>query len=79
MIVPTIVDLQRFSIGRFVVKEVAVLSKGSVLSHHIFASLLSWNLLIKSESCASWLIANHHKLQWEDGMVQQGETYYGCD
>jgi len=52
------------------VKEVAVLKKGSILSHYIFASPYPWNLLTKSErSCASWLIANHHGLQWEAGMV----------
>jgi len=53
----------------FVVKEVAMLKKGSVLSYYIFASPYPWNLLTKSEkSCASWLIANHG-LQWEAGMI----------
>jgi len=29
-----------------------------------------WDLLTKFEkSCASWLIANHHGLQWEAGMI----------
>jgi len=71
MIVPTFVDLQELIVGSwFVVKEVAVLKKGNILSHYIFASPYPWNLLTKSErSCASWLIANHHELQWEAGMI----------
>jgi len=71
MIVPTFVDLQGFIVGSwFVVKEVAVLKKGSILSHYIFASPYPWDVLTKSErSCASWLIANHHGLQWEAGMI----------
>jgi len=71
MIVPTFVDLQEFIVGNwFVVKEVTVLKEGSVLSHYIFASAYPWNLLTKSErSCASWLIANHHGLQWEAGII----------
>jgi len=72
MIIPTFVDLQGFNVGswEFVVKEVAVLKKGSILSHYIFASPYPWDLLTKSErSCASWLIANHHGLQWEDGII----------
>jgi len=62
MIVPIFADLQGFIVGSwFVVKEVAMLKKGSVLSHYIFASPSPWNLLTKSEkSCGSWLIANHH-------------------
>lgn len=71
MAMPTFVDLQGFIVGgRFVVKEVAVLRKGTVLSHYIFASPIPWNLLTKSDkSRASWLIANHHGLLWEDGVV----------
>lgn len=71
MVVPTFVDLQGFVVGgRFVVKEVAVLKKGTVLTHYIFANPMPWNLLTKSEkSCASWLIACHHGLQWQDGMI----------
>jgi len=56
--------------------------EGSVLSHYIFASPYPWDLLIKSErSCASWLIANHHGLQWEAGMVpySMAQFYIGCD
>jgi len=31
---------------------------------------MPWNILTKSEkSCASWLSAYHHGLQWEDGMI----------
>jgi len=69
MIVLTFVDLQGFIVGSwFVVKEVAVLKKESVLSHYIFANPYPWDLLTKSEkSCASWLIANHHGMgSWDD-------------
>jgi len=70
MIVPTFVDLQGFIVGSwFVVKE--VLKEGSVLFHYIFASPLLWKLLTNSEKpCASWLIANHYRLQWETEMVR---------
>jgi len=71
MIVSTFVDLQGFIVASwFVVKEVVVLKKGSILSHYIFANPYPWDLLTKSEkSCASLLIANHHGLQWEAGMI----------
>jgi len=71
MIVPTFVDLQGFKVGSwFVVKEGAVLKKGSILSHYIFASPYPWDVLRKSKrSCASWLVANHHELQWEAEMI----------
>ncbi|XP_077262592.1 uncharacterized protein LOC143897661 [Temnothorax americanus] len=71
MSVPTFVDLQGFLVGmKFVVKEVAVLRKGCVLTHHIFNYPMPWNLLTKSDkSCATWLIRNHHGLRWEDGNV----------
>ncbi|XP_071653039.1 uncharacterized protein [Temnothorax longispinosus] len=71
MSVPTFVDLQGFLVGmKFVVKEVAVLRKGCVLTHHIFTYPMPWNLLTKSDkSCATWLIHNHHGLRWEDGNV----------
>jgi hypothetical protein len=72
MVVPTFVDLQGFTIKhrRFIVKEVAVLRKGTVLTHYIFANPMPWYLLTKSDkSCASCLTANHHGLRWEDGMV----------
>lgn len=74
MSIPTFVDLQGFFVGmKFVVKEVAVLRKGTVLAHYIFTYPLPWNLLTKSDkSCASWLIANHHGLRWEDGNVPYG-------
>ncbi|KMQ88086.1 hypothetical protein RF55_12482 [Lasius niger] len=71
MSVPTFVDLQGFIIGRnFIVKEAAILRNGSILSHYFFASPVPWRALTKSERCqASWLIRNHHGLQWEDGNV----------
>jgi len=55
MNVSIFVDLQVFIIDSwFVMKEVTVLKKGTVLSHYIFASLLPWNLRTKSNnSCAS--------------------------
>jgi len=51
----TFVDLQGFVVGRrFVVKEVAVLKKGAILSHYIFTCPMPWNILTRSEkSCAS--------------------------
>jgi len=57
-------DLQGFIIGqKFVVKEVTVLKKGTILSHYIFMCPMPWNFLTKSEKyCASWLSA-YHKLQ----------------
>ncbi|XP_077280113.1 uncharacterized protein LOC143907304 [Temnothorax americanus] len=71
MSVPTFVDLQGFLVGmKFIVKKVAVLRKGCVLTHHIFNYPMPWNLLTKSDkSCATWLIRNHHGLRWEDGNV----------
>ncbi|KMQ83780.1 hypothetical protein RF55_19109, partial [Lasius niger] len=71
MVVPMFVDLQGFIIGRnFIVKEVAILRDGFVLSHYIFGSPVPWHVLTKSEkSQASWLIGHHHGLQWEDGNV----------
>jgi len=81
MIVPTFVDLQGFIVGkRFVLKEVAVLKKGSVLSHYIFASPLPWNLLRKFEkSCflvgiedddALIFVKGYQKLMWLKDMLE---------
>ncbi|XP_072744126.1 uncharacterized protein [Anoplolepis gracilipes] len=71
MSVPTFVDLQGFIVSnKFIAKEVAVLRRGTVLAHYIFRSPIPWHLLTKSEKCqASWLMANHHGLQWENGIV----------
>ncbi|KYQ58525.1 hypothetical protein ALC60_02475, partial [Trachymyrmex zeteki] len=71
MTITTFVDLQGFIVGKkYIVKEVAVLRKGAILSHYIFTCPMSWNFLTKSEKyCASWLSAYHHGLQWEDGMI----------
>lgn len=68
---PTFVDLQGFVIdGRFVVKEAAVLREGYVLSHYVFASPMPWHFLRRTEKAeASWLIARHHGLRWNDGSV----------
>jgi len=63
-------DLQRFG-KKFVVKEMTVLRKRIILSHYIFMCPIPWNFLTKSEKyCAIWLSAHHHRLQWEDGMIQ---------
>jgi len=72
MVVPTFVDLQGFIVGKkFIVKEVAVLKQGNVLTHYIFTNSVPWSALTKSErSCVSWLTAYHHGLRWEDGIVQ---------
>ncbi|KYN10283.1 hypothetical protein ALC57_17580, partial [Trachymyrmex cornetzi] len=69
--VPTFVDLQGFIVEKkFIVKEVAVLRKGAILSHYIFTCPMSWSFLIKSEKyCVSGLSAYHHGLQWEDGTI----------
>jgi len=60
----------RICVGKKLVKEMAVLRNGPILSHRIFTCPTSWNFLTKSEKyCASWLSAYHHGLQWEDGMI----------
>ena len=71
MDVPTFVNLQGFVVdGRFVVKEVAVLRKGTILSHYIFESSMPQYLLTKSDkSSIQCLVAKHHGLRWEDGDV----------
>lgn len=71
MAAPTFVDLQGFIVGKnFVVKEAAVLRKGSVLSHYIFTCPVPWHMLTKSERYqVLWLIKNHHGLSWNDGHV----------
>ncbi|EGI68552.1 hypothetical protein G5I_02785 [Acromyrmex echinatior] len=76
MLVPTFVDLQGFIVNKkFIVKEVAVLKQGIVLTHYIFTSSVPWKFLTRSDrSCASWLTAYHHGLRWEDGMVPYNET-----
>jgi len=55
MLVPTFMDLQGFIVNKkFIMKEVAVLKQGTVLTHYIFTSPISWKFLIKSDkSCAS--------------------------
>ena len=68
MAVPTFVDLQGFIVdGRFVVKEVAVLRKGTILSHYIFGSSTPQYILTKSDkSSIRWLVAKHHGLRTDD-------------
>ena len=70
MDIPIFVDLQGFIVDeRFVAKEIAVLRKGTKLTH-IFRAPMSWDLLTKTEkSRARWLTSNHHGLKWKDGHV----------
>ncbi|KYN08215.1 hypothetical protein ALC62_00802 [Cyphomyrmex costatus] len=52
------------------IKQVAVLKKGTILTHYIFFHPIPWRLLSKADQThASWLMANHHGLLWNDGMV----------
>ncbi|KYN22481.1 hypothetical protein ALC57_05117 [Trachymyrmex cornetzi] len=62
---------KRFIIEKqFVVKEVAILKNGNILTHYIFKSPMPWRFLTTSDKrCATWLMINHHGLQWNDGMV----------
>ncbi|EGI58644.1 hypothetical protein G5I_13225 [Acromyrmex echinatior] len=76
MLVSTFVDLQGFIVNKkFIVKEVAMLKQGIVLTHYIFTSSVLWKFLTRFDrSCAFWLIAYHHGMQWEDGMVPYNEA-----
>ncbi|KYN18782.1 hypothetical protein ALC57_08896 [Trachymyrmex cornetzi] len=62
---------KRFIIEKqFVIKEVAILKNGNILTHYIFTSPMPWRFLTKSDKRhATWLMTNHHGLQWNDGMV----------
>ncbi|KYN19394.1 hypothetical protein ALC57_08276 [Trachymyrmex cornetzi] len=70
MAIPTFMDLQGFIINmKFIVKEVAMLRRGTILTHYIF-SPMPWHFLTRfDKSCASWLSTYHHGLRWDDGMV----------
>ncbi|KYQ48812.1 hypothetical protein ALC60_12135 [Trachymyrmex zeteki] len=76
MPIPTFVDLQGFIVNKkFIVKEVAVLKQGTVLTHYIFTNPVPCKFLTRSDrSFASWLIAYHHGLRWEDRMVPYSEA-----
>jgi len=69
---PIFVDLQGFIVNEhFIVKESAVLKDGCELSHHIFEPPMSWDLLTRKEKLhATWVIANHHNLHWNDGYIK---------
>ena len=55
---------------RFVVKEVAILRNGREMTHYVFMCPMPWRFLTKKDqSHASWLMAHHHGLRWNDGMV----------
>ncbi|KYN09585.1 hypothetical protein ALC57_18295 [Trachymyrmex cornetzi] len=60
--VPMFVDLQGFIIEkRFIVKEVAILKNGNILTHYISTSPMPWRFLTKSDKRhATWLMRNHH-------------------
>ena len=60
-----------FVVGeRFVVKEVAVLKNGGEITHYIFTCPMPWRFLTKKDqSHASWLMAHHHGLRWNNGVV----------
>ncbi|KYN17755.1 hypothetical protein ALC57_09944 [Trachymyrmex cornetzi] len=61
MVVPTFADLQGFIVNKkFIVKEVAVLRRGTILTHTHY---------IFSHPMPSWLSTYHHGLRWDDGMV----------
>ncbi|KYN11734.1 hypothetical protein ALC57_16106 [Trachymyrmex cornetzi] len=71
MVIPTFVDLQGFIVNKkFIVKEVAVLGGGTILTHCIFSHPMPWHFLTRfDKSCASWLSTYHYGLRWDDGMV----------
>ncbi|EFN67713.1 hypothetical protein EAG_01317 [Camponotus floridanus] len=49
----------------------AIFANGRNLTHHVFRTPMSWNLLTKSEkSQACWLTLNHHEFHWTDGHVE---------
>jgi len=74
MIISTFVDLQGFIVGKkFIMKEVAALRKGAILSHFCMPHVMEF--LDKIRKILHFLkSAYHHGLQWEDGMIQHGET-----
>ena len=54
----------------FVVKEVAILRNGREMTHYVVMCPMPWRFLTKKDqSHASWLMAHHHGLRWNDGMV----------
>ncbi|XP_043264182.1 uncharacterized protein LOC122404313, partial [Colletes gigas] len=75
--VPTFVDIQGFFHNdKFVVKEVAVLRKGSILAPYIFQRPFTWSALsVADKSQAAWVANNVHGLSWnEDGFVPHHEA-----
>ncbi|KYM83279.1 hypothetical protein ALC53_06242 [Atta colombica] len=72
-LVPTFVDLQGFIVNKkFIVKEVAVLKQGTVLTHYIFTSPVE--IFNKIRQILRFLVECHHALRWEDGKVPYNET-----
>ncbi|KYN21090.1 hypothetical protein ALC57_06545 [Trachymyrmex cornetzi] len=51
-------------------KDKPVLKNGNILTHYIFTRSMPWRFLTKSDKRhATWLMTNHHGLQWNDGIV----------
>ena len=74
--VPIFVDLQGFAFNNnFVVKEVAVLRNGKMLSHYVFREPVPWSLLTKSEkSLVCWFRIHDQGLQWVDVHVPYSQA-----
>ena len=57
MLVPTFMDLQGFIVNKkFIMKEVAVLKQGTVLTHYIFTSPMSWKFFDKIRQILRFLV-----------------------
>ena len=76
MSMPTFVDLQGFIVNKkFIVKEVAVLKQGTILTYYIFTSPVELFDKIRQvlrflvECLSSWIA-----MGGRDGSVQRGET-----
>jgi len=74
MVIPTFVDLQGFVVEeKFIVKEVAVLKRGTVLIHYIFMSPVE--IFDKIRQILSFLIECLSLwIRWKDGMVPYSEA-----
>jgi len=74
MAISTFVDLKGFIVNKkFIVKEVAVLKQGTVLTHYIFTSPVPWKFLTRSlrfliDCLSPWIAMEEHY-----GPVQRGE------
>jgi len=67
MVIPTSAKIHRW---KEICHEGSSSAEKGIFTHCIFANPIPWKLLTRFEnSCASWLIAYHHGLQWEDRMI----------